>query len=176
MERPKFLNPKEIVQRLARILPLVPFLFLLAQLPIVSAQQEVTTGNPERGIALTFDCGPWVYSDRVNRILDALEERNLKATFFVTGEFIRKNPEDFERIISLGHEIANHSNTHPDFNTMSDSQIKEELAETERRANEFGVSTKPLWPFLVELVMSSRIFAISDSTPIYSTTILPSFK
>lgn len=143
MERPKFPNLKEVTQRV--VLPLLPILFLLTQLPIVSAQQEVTGGNPEKGVAITFDCGPWVYSDRVNSILDALEERNLKVTFFVTGEFIRKNPEDFARIISEGHEIGNHSTTHPDFSTLSDAQIKYELDETERRANEFGVSTKPLW-------------------------------
>ncbi len=143
MERPKSPNLKELTQRL--VLPLMPLLFLLTQLPIVSAQQEVTSGNPEKGIAITFDCGPWVYSDRVNSILDALKERDLKVTFFITGDFVERNPNNFERIIAEGHEIGNHSTTHPDFSTLSDLQIKDELAETERRANEFGVSTKPLW-------------------------------
>ena len=122
------LEIKNRLKGIGRTLPLVPLMFLMTQIP-ASAQQEVTKGNPNKGVALTFDCGPWVYSDRVNGILDALEQRGLKVTFFVTGEFIRKNPQDFERIIYSGHEIANHSDTHPDFNTLSPVAIKAEEAQ-----------------------------------------------
>lgn len=148
MEWPKFQNPKEIAGKAVRVLPLIPFLLLLTQIPASGAplgQTEVTRGNPEKGIALTYDCGPWVDRGYINSILDVLDERGIKVTFFVTGEFIRKNPDDFLRIIQSGHEIANHSNTHPDFNSLSDSAIRTELAETERKASEYGVSTKPLW-------------------------------
>jgi len=60
-------------------------------------------------VALTFDDGPNVNTARV---LDALKEMNVKATFFVVGDQARRNPALLARITAEGHLLANHSATH----------------------------------------------------------------
>ena len=62
-------------------------------------------------IALTFDCA-WGNSN-TDRLLEILDENGAKATFFVTGEFCDKFPEDVKKFADAGHEIANHSDRHP---------------------------------------------------------------
>lgn len=60
-------------------------------------------------VALTFDDGPNVNTARV---LDALKEMNVRATFFVVGDQARRNPALLARITAEGHLLANHSATH----------------------------------------------------------------
>ncbi len=59
---------------------------------------------------LTFDDGP--SPENTEKILDILKERNIKATFFVIGENVRKNPETARRIVEEGHSIGIHCNWH----------------------------------------------------------------
>lgn len=59
---------------------------------------------------LTFDDGP--STENTNAILDILKERGIKATFFVVGENVRKNPETARRIAAEGHTIGIHCNSH----------------------------------------------------------------
>lgn len=61
-------------------------------------------------VAMTFDDGPrpWTMD-----LLDALKERGIKATFFVVGQSVRNYPEVVKRIVDEGHEIANHTWSHP---------------------------------------------------------------
>lgn len=76
-------------------------------------------------VALTFDCA-WVPEDRGMAVLDALRELGVKSTFFVSGPFVFKTvparadtpPNDatlrmIRRIVDDGHEVANHTHTHP---------------------------------------------------------------
>ncbi|MDT8395810.1 MAG: polysaccharide deacetylase family protein [bacterium] len=63
-----------------------------------------------RTVAVTFDGGS--YSNAAARILDVLAQRNLKATFFLTGEFMRSYPEITRRIADEGHEVGNHTYSH----------------------------------------------------------------
>ena len=58
---------------------------------------------------LTFDDGP---SSNTNQILDILSERGIKATFFVLGSNVEKNPELVKRMYDEGHFIANHGYSH----------------------------------------------------------------
>ncbi|MEN8118177.1 MAG: polysaccharide deacetylase family protein [Bacteroidota bacterium] len=65
----------------------------------------------EKKVALTFDDGPddsWT-----PKILDILKRENVKATFFLVGNNVKKHPEVFKRIHSEGHLVGNHSMTHP---------------------------------------------------------------
>lgn len=62
-------------------------------------------------IALTFDVA-WGNED-TQQIIDILDEFDVKATFFITGEWADKFPEDVKAYFDSGHEIANHSDTHP---------------------------------------------------------------
>lgn len=65
--------------------------------------------NPKT-LYLTFDDGP--SEENTERILDILKERNIKATFFLIGENVRKYPEAARRIAAEGHTIGIHSDTH----------------------------------------------------------------
>ena len=62
-------------------------------------------------IALTFDGGS--NSGAAGDILDTLKSRSVKATMFVTGEFIRAFPDAVRRIVAEGHEVGNHTFSHP---------------------------------------------------------------
>ena len=76
-------------------------------------------------IYLTFDLG--YESGFTNDILDALKENNVKATFFLTGSYARNQEEIVKRIISEGHTVGNHSNTHPDMTTVTTEEAAEEI-------------------------------------------------
>lgn len=65
--------------------------------------------NPKT-MYLTFDDGP--SEENTDRILDVLKERNVKATFFVIGEYVRKYPETARRIVEEGHTIGIHCDVH----------------------------------------------------------------
>ncbi len=68
-------------------------------------------GDANMRIALTFDDGP--HPTYTPEILDFLAEYNVKATFFVVGENVRENPELIRRELEEGHEVGNHTYTHP---------------------------------------------------------------
>ena len=64
---------------------------------------------------LTFDDGP--SEESTEKILDILKERNIQATFFVIGEYVRKYPETAKRIVAEGHTIGIHCDVH-DYNSL----------------------------------------------------------
>jgi peptidoglycan/xylan/chitin deacetylase (PgdA/CDA1 family) len=76
------------------------------------AVPDFTRGPVDRKeIVVSFDAGS---SDRGAReILNALRERGIRTTIFLTGEFIRRYPELARRVASDGHEVGNHTDTHP---------------------------------------------------------------
>lgn len=97
--------------------------------PVVSAR-EVLRGNPHRPwVALTFDAD--AAADPAPRILDTLKAYGVRATFFIQGWWAERHPDLVRRMVEEGHEIGNHSNTHPDFRTLTREEIVRELAETE---------------------------------------------
>lgn len=63
-------------------------------------------------VSITFDDGP--SPKYTPQILDVLAEKNVKATFFLTGRHIEKYPEVARRIIAEGHEVGNHTYSHKD--------------------------------------------------------------
>jgi cellulose synthase/poly-beta-1,6-N-acetylglucosamine synthase-like glycosyltransferase/peptidoglycan/xylan/chitin deacetylase (PgdA/CDA1 family)/spore germination protein YaaH len=85
--------------------------------------------SPKR-VAITFDDGPdptWT-----PRILDVLKKYNVKATFLLIGETAENNVELMRRIYREGHEIGNHTFTHPDISEISNRQMEVQLNLTER--------------------------------------------
>lgn len=73
--------------------------------------QHIRTPLPPKAIALTFDDGPSpLYNGRV---LDILDERGIKATFFFVGQFARTHPEQVREVVRRGHNIGSHSWSHP---------------------------------------------------------------
>lgn len=59
--------------------------------------------------------------------MDILEAKNVKATFFMTGGWVEKYPEDVKKIAEAGHDLANHSEHHYDADKITKEQMKEEL-------------------------------------------------
>lgn len=80
-------------------------------------------------IALTFDAG--ASADPTPTVLDALNSAGLKTTFFLTGKWCEQNPGLVRRIRDEGHEIGNHTYSHPDLRKLSDDQIREQLEKTD---------------------------------------------
>src|ERR1700744_1190221 len=79
-------------------------------------------------LALTFDDGPnpaWT-----PQLLDILAAHNVRATFFIVGQFAQAEPALARRIVEEGHLIGNHSWSHPNLAQISASRIREELRRT----------------------------------------------
>jgi cellulose synthase/poly-beta-1,6-N-acetylglucosamine synthase-like glycosyltransferase/peptidoglycan/xylan/chitin deacetylase (PgdA/CDA1 family)/spore germination protein YaaH len=93
-------------------------------------------------VALSFDDGPdptWT-----PKILDILKQRNVHATFMMIGEQAQDNVSLMKRVMAEGHEIGNHTWTHPDISEISPRQVDLELNLTERLfGSKLGV--KPLF-------------------------------
>lgn len=87
-------------------------------------------GYEPRKLALTFDDGP--VAPFTSDILDILKRRGVKATFFVIGERIQENPGLLERMYAEGHDIGNHTFTHPDLSAVTINREKLELNATQR--------------------------------------------
>lgn len=80
-------------------------------------------------IAMTFDDGP--SATLTPKLLDLLAARHIKATFFVIGENVAEHPEIVARAARKGHEIGNHSWSHPNFGKMSDDNVRSQLRRTD---------------------------------------------
>jgi peptidoglycan-N-acetylglucosamine deacetylase len=91
-------------------------------------------------LALTFDDGP--HPTHTPRLLDILKQRNVKATFYVIGSNAKRYPEIMRRIVGEGHEVANHTATHPSLAKLSDDAVRQEL----RICHEAIVSTTGVAP------------------------------
>ncbi|HRH42156.1 MAG TPA: glycosyltransferase [Pyrinomonadaceae bacterium] len=88
------------------------------------------TGDQVGKIVLTFDDGP--DPEWTPKILDILKEKGIKATFFIIGENGQENPELVKRIVNEGHEIGNHSFTHPNLGEVPQTVTEVELNATQR--------------------------------------------
>jgi peptidoglycan/xylan/chitin deacetylase (PgdA/CDA1 family) len=80
-------------------------------------------------IAMTFDDGP--SATLTPKLLDLLAAHHIKATFFVIGENVAEHPEIVARAAREGHEIANHSWSHPNLGKMSDEGVRRQLQQTD---------------------------------------------
>lgn len=76
-------------------------------------------------VAITYDLGS--IADGLPGVLDALAQRGLKATFFVTGDFLRRYEWAVPKLLEMGHEIANHTVSHPDLTTYGNAAIAREV-------------------------------------------------
>jgi hypothetical protein len=89
-----------------------------------------TGGSHPNQVALTFDDGP--DPEWTPQILDILKQKKVSATFFVVGEKAESEPGLIQRILEEGHELGNHTFTHPNLSRTSDGQIRLELNATRR--------------------------------------------
>ena len=84
-------------------------------------------GREDSEIALTIDAA-WD-ADKTPFILDTLDKFNVKATFFLCGVWVKQYPEYVKEISKRGHEIGNHSLTHPHMSRLDAIAIQKELSD-----------------------------------------------
>ena len=88
------------------------------------------TGATQGKLALTFDDGP--DPDWTPKILDILKQKNVRASFFIIGENAQANPDLVRRILAEGHDIGNHTYTHPNLGDLPDSLVSLEINANQR--------------------------------------------
>ena len=89
------------------------------QLPIYCVQKDYKV------LSISFDAA-WGNED-TQQLIDILGKYNVKATFFVVGEWVDKYPESVKALSDAGHEVMSHSNTHAHFNSLSSDEIIADL-------------------------------------------------
>jgi peptidoglycan-N-acetylglucosamine deacetylase len=100
----------------------------MTSLPAQTPISSVKTDQPV--VALTFDDGPHPTQTRV--LLDLFAREKIKVTFFEVGQNVAKYPELARAILAAGHELANHSKTHPKLGEMTEvTAVRAELVETQ---------------------------------------------
>ena len=85
------------------------------QLPIYCVQRD------QKMVAISFDAA-WGNED-TQQLIDILGKYNIKATFFVVGEWVDKYPQSVKALSDAGHEVMNHSNTHAHMTKLSKDEI-----------------------------------------------------
>lgn len=93
-----------------------------------------TADTQSRQVALTFD--DWASEDTVLRILDILDEYQIKATFFIIGHAVEKNPALARIILNRGHDVASHSYGHKDLRTMTPAEIQDDMVKAHHAITE----------------------------------------
>ncbi len=118
---------------------------------------DITRGDTRSTkISITFDGG--MGSRQASEILDILKKRKIKTTIFLSGRFIRNNPDITRRIVADGHEVGNHTTTHPHLTELeingtqktlphvTRAFLLDELNTTEKRFFEVtGQHMSPFW-------------------------------
>ncbi len=105
------------------------------------APTEVPAGSQ---VALTFEDGPDIYTER---LLNALEEQDAKATFFVVGDAASDFPDTINRILNTGNELGNHTYSHETLTKLDSSEIPYQINDLNQVIEQLtGTSTDLLRP------------------------------
>ena len=124
-------------KRVLKYLSLLIIIVLLISIVSITGMDVLGVFSPARELpiycveasekiaAITFDCA-WG-ADDIGSILSTLKKENVKATFFLVGEWMKKNPEQVKAIARDGHDVASHGDTHQHMTQLSVDKIKEEI-------------------------------------------------
>jgi peptidoglycan/xylan/chitin deacetylase (PgdA/CDA1 family) len=85
----------------------------------------------DKKIAISFDAA-WGNED-TNELIKILDEYKVKTTFFVVGSWVDKYPDSVKALSDAGHEIMNHSDTHPHYTKLTIDKIKEEALKCDEK-------------------------------------------
>lgn len=128
------------------------FIFLLVNFNSKKIYASTLLNHPvyrvnklEKEVALTFDIN-WAENEYLYDILKILDKYNIKGTFFIMGGWLNYTEENKEKLIMIkerGHEIGNHSYSHPNFSKISCGRMIEEAKKTDDAISEtIGIRTK----------------------------------
>jgi peptidoglycan/xylan/chitin deacetylase (PgdA/CDA1 family) len=92
----------------------------------------------EKVVAMTFDDGP--DPRHTPRFLDVLDHHRVKATFFMIGRNVERYPEVARDVLRRGHEIGNHSYSHPKLVLMTPRRVRKEIEDTDALLRGIGVA------------------------------------
>jgi peptidoglycan/xylan/chitin deacetylase (PgdA/CDA1 family) len=92
-------------------------------------------------LALTFDDGP---SENTPVLLEALDKHRVPATFFMCGENVRRCPDVAREVAARGHELGNHTDSHPRLDFKSAPFIYHEMARAQESIQE-ATGVRPRW-------------------------------
>ena len=135
-----------------------------APLPTAGVTEKITFTDVNVDgpyIAMTFDDGP--HATNTPKLLEMAAKRHIKLTFFVLGECVEQNPTVLRREVAEGHEIGNHSWSHPNLAKLSDADVRSQLQRTEDIiVKTAGVKPKLIRPPYGELTKRQRIWVNHD--------------
>lgn len=130
----------------------------------ISRASAVTYNSGSRSapfVAITFDDGP--HPQNTPRLLDMLKERNIKATFYVIGKSVEAHPQIIRRMVAEGHEIGNHTWSHPNLTKLSQSAVEQELRKCEAAiAKAAAVRPRTMRPPYGAFTQSQRVWAFDN--------------
>lgn len=134
MNKPSFFaRLRSILTGLLILLVLLVGFYYLHKSPKFQLSGELISHieTKEKVVALTFDDGPGNLAI-TTEVLDVLDTYEIKATFFLVGEAMEKNPESVEEIVQRGHELANHSYSHQMMLFRSQNWLEKEISQTDK--------------------------------------------
>ena len=142
-------------------------------LPIYSVNLE------EPKVSLSFDVA-WTNED-TSEILDILDKCKVKATFFMTGEWVDMYPKDVKAIAAAGHDLGNHSENHKRMTDLSKKECEEEIMKAHNRVMDLtGIEMKlfraPYGDYNNAIVGTARecgYYTIQWNVDVYATTLKP---
>lgn len=99
------------------------------------------------------DCMPYMDTFRgmeegTDPLLQVLEEENIPATFFTTGQIAEMFPKKVEKIVSSGHELGSHGYSHQDFTTLDRTSAREDIRKSTQTLRQFSTVTSFRAPYL----------------------------
>ncbi|MGC2697389.1 MAG: polysaccharide deacetylase family protein [Candidatus Angelobacter sp.] len=107
--------------------------------------RTITHGSDPNQIALTFDDGP--NDPHTLRLLDVLARQEAKATFFLIGKYVHQRPDIARAIQAGGHEIGNHTYSHPNLIFVSAARLHQELEDCRKALDDaLGTTTSLFRP------------------------------
>ncbi len=126
----------------------------------------VRLNTDQRIVALTYDDGP--NPPYTERLLDVLAKHNVKATFFMIGNRIEKHPETVHRVIAEGHQIGNHTYSHPLLGFLPPFCVQRQIERTDDLIRQYGVVEEIVFraPMLTRFLPVAYVLAKGDRTHI----------
>ena len=91
----------------------------------------VDKGENDKVVAMSFDAA-WGNED-TEELIKIMDKYNVKTTFFVVGGWVDKYPESVKQLFDAGHEIMNHSNTHPHMTQITKDEMIKEVQECDAK-------------------------------------------
>ncbi len=112
--------------------------FMIMFSSMVLAENKIlpiySVNTKEKEVAITFDVA-WGDED-LEEVLNILDENEVKATFFIVGDWAKEFPQHVKTIYEKGHDVANHSDRHPHVTKLTSEEIKKDIMDAHDRIKE----------------------------------------